>query len=216
MNPKIKRIIYWIVALLLFLTALIIILSSKPDVDYIKSVIISQGLLGPFVIILIDAISIIVSPLTSFPLWISSLAIFGFLSTVIFICIGNNIGNISAFLIAKHFGRPLVEKLVGKVKMTKVDEFVDIIGIKPLFIIRLFGGAASDYISYAAGLTKIGTRTYFLINLIATWPSILFQLLILEKTISVNPVFFIAFVIWGYLAALGLSIYFYKKNKPKN
>ena len=216
MNQKIKKILYWTVALLIILTVLIVFLSTEPDADKIKNLIISLGLLGPVVIIFADSLSIIISPLTSFPIWLASLAVFGFLPTLLYIYIGNNIGNIAAFLIAKYYGRPLVEKLVGKEKIIKVDKFVDLVGVKPLFVARLFGGAASDYISYAAGLTKIKARTYLAINLIAMWPSVFIQLLILERTISVNPIFFLAFIVWGYLAAFGLSIYLYRKNKPKN
>lgn len=216
MNQKVKKIVYWTSALLVLVIVLTASLLLIPDTENIKYLIISQGFLGPFILILAETLSIIISPLASFPLWLASLAIFGFIPSLFYVYIGNIFGNLTAFLISKHFGRPIVERLVGKNNMIKVNEFVDMVGIKPLFIARLFGGPASDYISYAAGLTKIKARTYLTINLIAMWPSIFIQLLILEGTIRVNPIFFLAFVIWGYLAASGFSIYLYKKNKAKN
>jgi uncharacterized membrane protein YdjX (TVP38/TMEM64 family) len=216
MNQKYKKIIQWTAALFILFIFFNFSLKLKPFIPIFRDLIITQGFLGPAVLILADALSIIISPLTSFPLWLVSLSLFGFIPTFIYVYIGNNIGNMTAFLIAKYYGRPLVERFVGKEKMRKVDEFVDVVGVKPLFIARLFGGAASDYISYAAGLTKIKARTYLLINLFANWPSIFIQLLILERTINVNPVFFLGFVIWGYLTAFGLSVYLYKKNKDRS
>lgn len=106
-------------------------------------------------------------------------------------------------------------RFVGENNIKKVDEFVDLVGVKPLFVARLFGGAASDYISYAAGMTKIKARTYLTINLVAMGPSITFQLLILEKTITVNPIFLAIFLIWGYLAAGAFAYYLYRKKKRR-
>lgn len=206
------------IAVLVIFTLLffLINISSNINIEATKEFIKSFGVLGPIVFILINAVTIVFSPLTSFPLWLASLAAFGLVPTFFYVVIGNNIGNLGAFLIAKHFGRHLVTRLVGENNMSKVDDFVHLVGVKPLFVARLFGGAASDYISYAAGLTKIKARTYLTINLIAMWPSIFLQLLILEKTITVNPIFLLIFVIWGYLAAGAFTIYLYRKKKPKS
>ena len=215
MNQRKTKILFWVGGILIIILLIFLGFALKLDTVKVRELILLKGILGPVILIIADALSIIISPLTSFPLWLTSLAVFGFWPSLIYIYIGNNIGNITAFLISKYYGRPIVKKLVGIKNIGKVDEFVSLIGVKPLFLIRLFAGAASDYISYAAGLTNISVRTYILVNSVATIPSIIIQLLILERTISVNPAFFIAFVVWGYAAAFGLSIYLYKKNKPQ-
>ncbi len=213
-SQKIKIVIA--ITTVLFVTIFLIKISVNLDAEAVKGFIKSFGILGPLVFIFINAVTIVFSPLTSFPLWLASLAVYGFWPSLIFVYIGNNMGNLAAFLIAKHFGRPLVKRLVGENNIKKVDEFVDLVGVKPLFVARLFGGAASDYISYAAGLTKIKARTYLTINLAAMGPSIFIELLILEKTITVNPIYLVIFIIWGYIAAGAFTIYLYRKNKPKS
>jgi len=212
MNSQKIKITFAIITILVVVIFLIKI-SINLDAEGVKEFIRSFGIVGPLVFIFINAVTIVFSPLASFPLWLASLSVYGFLPTLIYVYIGNNLGNLAAFLIAKHFGRPLVRKFVGENNIKKVDEFVDLVGVKPLFVARLFGGAASDFISYAAGLTKINARTYLTINLTAMGPSIFVQLLILEKTITVNVIYFVIFIIWGYVTAFGFTIYLYRKKR---
>lgn len=215
MNSQKIKIIFAIAGFLLIAFFLVRI-SLNINAEAVKELIKSFGVLGPLVFIVINTITIVFSPLTSFPLWLASLTVYGFWPTVVFVYIGNNLGNLAAFLIAKHFGKPIVSRLVGKNNIKKVDEFVEVVGVKPLFVARLFGGAASDYISYAAGLTNIKARTYLTINFLAMGPSILFQLLILEKTITVNPIFLTIFILWGYLVAAAFTYYLYRKKRSKS
>jgi uncharacterized membrane protein YdjX (TVP38/TMEM64 family) len=212
MNSQKIKIAIAVMAVLV-VTIFLIKMSANLDAEAVKEFIRSFGILGPLVFIFINAVTIIFSPLTSFPLWLASLSIYGFWPTLIYVYIGNNLGNLAAFIIAKHFGRPLIARFVGENNIKKVDEFVDLVGVKPLFVARLVGGAGSDYISYAAGLTKIKARTYLTINLAAMGPSIFIQLLILEKTITVNPIYLLIFIIWGYVAAFAFTIYLYRKKK---
>lgn len=205
--------IFVVIGVLVVVVLFLVRISLNPEAEAIKEFIRSYGALGPVVFILVNSITIVFSPLTSFPLWLASLTIYGFWPSVVFVYIGNNLGNLAAFLISKHFGRPLVVRLVGQNNIAKVDQFIKVVGVKPLFVARLFGGAASDYISYAAGLTNIKAGTYLTINLLAMAPSIILELLILERTISVNPIYFGIFIIWGYIVAGAFTYYLYRKKK---
>ncbi|OGG02905.1 hypothetical protein A2W14_00105 [Candidatus Gottesmanbacteria bacterium RBG_16_37_8] len=72
------------------------------------------------------------------------------------------------FWISRKFGRKLVTKLVGEKSMKEVDEFTSVEGKQVLIISRLFGFPIFEFISYAAGLTNISFKNYFVITAIAS------------------------------------------------
>ncbi|MDZ7586625.1 MAG: VTT domain-containing protein, partial [Patescibacteria group bacterium] len=72
------------------------------------------------------------------------------------------------FWISRKFGRKLVTKLVGEKSMREVDEFTSVEGKQILLISRLFGFPIFEFISYAAGLTNILFKEYFIITAIAS------------------------------------------------
>ena len=75
------------------------------------------------------------------------------------------------FYIARRFGRAWVLKLAGQKNMKEVDDFVEYAGTEMLILSRLFGFSVFEVISYAAGLTRISFRKYFIITLIFTIPA---------------------------------------------
>lgn len=216
-----KKKLLWIIPIV-FLILLIFYLIHKTTLNYsaaeIKIFIRSLGFLGPFIFIILNIATIIFSPLTSFPLWIASLSLYGYFPTVIYVIISNSGGSVINFYLARRFGRPLVEKLAGKDLIKKIDEFAEIAGYDTLFVARLFGGATNDYISYAAGLTSMRFKPYFLISLFINIPSIFINLLLLRKAIALNPFFIALFGAWIYILAVIFPLFIFKmkKNQAKN
>lgn len=68
----------------------------------------------------------------------------------------------------RKFGRKLVVKLVGEKPMKEVDGFTSVEGKQVLTISRLFGFPIFEFISYAAGLTNISFKSYFIITAVAS------------------------------------------------
>lgn len=180
------------------------------DIQEAKELIISFGILAPIAFVAINVLTIIISPLSSFPLWLASLGIYGFTITFILIVISHIIGSIVNFLIARHFGRPIIKKLAGDNSLDKIDEMSHAIGLKTLFLARLVGGAATDYISYAAGLTSIRLKPYAIISSIVPLPMIFFNVYILDKAIQLQPIYFIALGILSYIIAVSVPFVTYK------
>jgi len=188
---------------------------SKIDIKEIKTFIYSFGILGPIVFIILNIITIVISPLTSFPFWIASISLFGFWPSLFYIIIGNNIGSVINFLIARNLGRPVVSRLVGKEGIEKIDEITKIIGMKTLFAVRFFGGIASDYISYAAGLTSMKFKPYFLISFFTTLPWLFLNVYFLNIALTFKPQYLILFALWSYISVFFFPLLIYKKNKGR-
>ena len=213
-----KKILFGLFIITLILLILYLIQRQFPQLNpaQIKAFIRSFGILGPIVLVVLITATIIISPLASLPFWFASLALFGFWLTCFFIIISNSIGSAINFLIAQRFGRPVVAKLVGKKGIEKIDGVTEIIGLKMLFIARLFGGASADYVSYAAGLTAMKFRPYFMISIFVAIPMIFLNIFFLDKILTFNPLFIAVLAPLGYVLALVFPLVVYKWPKKKS
>lgn len=133
--------------------------SNIADIDYLKEKILSFGILSPAVFILIMATAVVISPIPSLPLDVAAGIIWGPYFGTLFAVIGAEIGAIISFLLARYFGRALVEKLFQKQII-----FCDECNERTLFILvffsRLFPFFQFDIISYGAGLTNMKLRSF--------------------------------------------------------
>lgn len=132
--------------------------------EEIKVFLESLGFFGPTFYILIVFICTVISPLSSVFLWPFVLLVWGFPLAVIYTTLGAIIGSTANFLIARKLGRPIIEKLISKKGMKMVDMISLKEGVRTLLILRLFPSALFDYVSYAAGLTKMRFVSYFFIT----------------------------------------------------
>lgn len=213
-----KKIIFLaaIAIAIIFILYLIHEETFRIDTEQIKAFIRSFGILGPIVLVVLITATIVISPLASLPFWFASLALFGYWSTCFYIIISNSVGSAINFLIAQKWGRPVVAKLVGKKGIEKIDGVTEIIGLKMLFIARLFGGASADYVSYAAGLTAMKFRPYLLISIFVAMPMIFLNVYLLDKVLDLNPVYIALLAPLGYVLALVFPLVVYKWPKKKS
>lgn len=154
---------------------------ARIEIENVKKTVLGFGILAPIIFILLNTLSVAISPIPGFPFWFAGLAIFGFPIVGFYILLGNLIGATFNFWIARRFGRPVVVKLVGKKAMKKIDEVTIEIGWQMLLITRIFVGQLFDLVSYAAGFTPMAFKTYFLITLIGEGPLIFLNLYLFEK-----------------------------------
>lgn len=152
--------------------------SNKMDVDRIKGIVASFGIISPIIFILLHILTIIISPLAVSPVWMAGVSLFDIKSCLIFAHVAHFIGHTVNFYIARIWGRPIVTKFAGKKSMKEIDTFAEVVGIKLLLVFRLIGGPAADYISYGSGLTSIKFIPYFIATFIGgiPWTTITFWL----------------------------------------
>lgn len=156
-----------IIALLaLLVMGLIIIALPFLNSDEFKNFVNSVHPFGPLIIIIYIALTQILAPLPGSPGVVVSFAVFGWTQTRIYTYLGSLLSAIVSFYIARKLGREWVRKLAGKKALKEIDEFAEAEGEKALIVSRLIGFPLFDYISYAAGLTNMPFKSYFLITAI--------------------------------------------------
>ena len=135
--------------------------------DKIRQFVAEAGPLAPLVYIGIKILTFVVAPLSAGPLQLSAGVLFGLIPGALHTLIGETIGGSINFWLARRFGRPVVERLVGQDDMPRVDKFVSqIVDWKTLVYARLFLFSIYDFISYAVGFARVRFRTYLIISLI--------------------------------------------------
>lgn len=207
-----RSILIFLVVVLIVVVAYFLRRSFQFDVNQLKEFVLSLGIFGPLMIIFLIIISIVFAPIAAFPFWLSSLALYGFWLTLVIVLAANSLGSAINFWLARRWGRSLVVKFVGQKGLKKIDEIAEVMGLQILVLGRIFGGASGDYLSYAAGLTQIKFRPYFLITLFGTLPIIILNILIVHQALVVNPLYLVGLAIIGYTLAIGFPILIYRKK----
>lgn len=162
---EILKIITTIIFLYILLKAILIpLITSEGFKDFTASL----GFFGYFIVVGYTVLSHVFAPLAGTPGVLLGVTVYGVKTGMFLLYVASLISATLNFWISKKFGRRLVTKLVGEKSMKEVDEFTSVEGKQVLIISRLFGFPIFEFISYAAGLTNISFREYFIITAIAS------------------------------------------------
>lgn len=135
----------------------------------IRSVIENTGPWGPVLITLMLFITYVIAPFSNVPVLYAGFYAYG--STVVLLSvIANYASFIVNFFIARTWGRPFVVKMIGEDNSGRLDRMIENYGPVSLFFLRAFQGTIHDFVSYAAGLTRMRFSVYISISILATTP----------------------------------------------
>lgn len=207
---KVIKILLVVFVLYLALGLLIPILTSEQFKNFVQSL----GPAAPLVVILYIVISHVFAPLAGTPGVLLGVSVFGIYETMLYLYLAGLVSAVINFYISRIFGRKWVVKLVGEKTMKEIDEFVIVFGTQVLILSRLFGFAIFEVISYAAGLTNIDFKKYFLITLIfSSVPNLIFAFLFRDVDFSFGN----NLILWlGILLISGLIFSLFVKKYLKN
>lgn len=124
------------------------------------------GALGPIVYILLLASTIIFTPLPSVVVDIAGGLAFGTVLGTIYTLAGGMLGATINFYIARRLGRGFVERRLGQRAMAQIDMYAERMGAKLIFLTRLIPLFNFDWVSYAAGLTRMSYKSYAIASLL--------------------------------------------------
>jgi uncharacterized membrane protein YdjX (TVP38/TMEM64 family) len=122
------------------------------------------GFYGYFVLVGYIVFSDIFAPLPSSLGFLTGVTIYGIKTAVILLYISSLLSASANFYISRRFGRSWVTRFAGKRAMKEIDQFTALEGTKALLVGRVLGFGVFEFVSYAAGLTNIPFRTYFIIT----------------------------------------------------
>ncbi len=202
-----KKQVIWISVLVLVMAILVTIyyigksygwfavFESKENIqDYVSSF----GPLAPLIFFVLQFIQVIISPIPGNVTTIAGGLMFGFTYGFLISFAAVFLGSICAFLLGKKFGRPLVEKLVGK---NKVDKYMVTVSSRQkivLFLMFLFPFFPDDILCLVAGLSAMRVPYFAVLVLVSRPFGLLFSALIGAGIISLP--------IWGWAIIIVIVI----------
>lgn len=165
-------------------------------VEFSKQLLLTYPVLAPVLFVIIRAIAIVIPPIPGVAIDLVGIWVFGWVYGFILGETGVLVGSFVAFLLARKFREPLVKRMAPlrvvekwEEKYSEQQKFFALVGIR-LIAIPLF-----DYISYAAGLTKIKLNTFIFSTLLGTLPTMFILYYFGDVAFNKGIYFAIAFVI---------------------
>ncbi|MBS4024135.1 MAG: TVP38/TMEM64 family protein [Clostridia bacterium] len=208
----------------LILPAIILIFFLNPDIrewffqlvqknnfvdmqEYIRSF----GIWGPVISMLLMTINTMIIPLPTFIITVANALIYGWQWGVVISWSGAMMGAAINFGIAKIYGRPAVERLIGKKSLAVADGFFERYGKHTIIITRLIPIMSFGIISYVAGLTSIRFWTYFWATGVGQAPAtIIYSFIafsIADEILAGDAIISPPVLFWALVAVLVLGVF---------
>jgi len=162
-----------LLGIVIFLALMFVILGKAGEYlegAHMQALIKSSGVFAPLLILVLYVITIVFAPLTGFPIVVLTIAALGPLATVVINVFAIFFGGTINYYISKRYGRKVIRKLIGRGGLEKVDALVVKFDLEMLILTRLFQCFLFEWISYAAGLTKISYKAYIVITMLGSIP----------------------------------------------
>ncbi len=168
------------------------------DTEKLKEYILSYGKLAPVFFGIIQFLQVIISPIPGNLTTVVGGALFGFWQSFIISMTAIFLGSACAFALARIFGRPFVEWIIGK---KNVNIHLDTItsNTKIIFVlIILLPFFPDDIICFIAGISGMSWGFFLLTMLIARPPGLIVSSLVGSMGFRMP--------IWGWAAIFSLAI----------
>ncbi|MGE0544549.1 MAG: TVP38/TMEM64 family protein [Dehalococcoidia bacterium] len=168
------------------------------------------GALGPIIYILLLAATIIFTPLPSVVVIGAGGLAFGTGLGVVYTIAGGMIGATINFFIARRLGRGFVERRLGDRAMAQIDMYADRMGATLVFLTRLIPLFNFDWVSYAAGLTRMKYQSYAIASVLGMLLPVIGMVYVGDVKLSHpgrSSLVFTLLVIWSALPPLAFLIW---------
>jgi len=172
--------------------------TSNPE--RIKEYIISYGALGPIIIIIIQIIQVVISPIPGMITSLVAGALYGVFWGFLLNIFGILLGSLVAFYLAKTFGKPLVIRLIGRKSYEKYSRLVSekySIGLFILFILPFF---PDDALCLLAGISGMNFSLFLFFVIVGRVPGLFVSTLVGSGIITLS------LPMWIILGILSLII----------
>ncbi len=131
----------------------------QTNLDFFEGLIV-DGWIGMIIYVLLNISAVVVAPVTVLPMIVIAVGMWGIGISVFLTVLGWTAGSIIAFLLARKFGIPIVEKLISLEEIHALEEKAKI-GNSFWSVLVLRMVVPVDVLSYALGLfSRIGFWSY--------------------------------------------------------
>ncbi|MEI6152706.1 MAG: VTT domain-containing protein [Deltaproteobacteria bacterium] len=139
----------------------------------LKAFIISFGPFAAVIFVLVQAAQVVFAPVPGEITGFVGGLLFGNTQGVILSTIGLTLGSLIAFSITRIFGMKLVEKVVKKEYIDKLNNFITHKGLNVTFILFLLPGFPKDSLCYLLGLSRMRLVDFLFMNIFGRLPGTL-------------------------------------------
>ncbi|HIH05352.1 TPA: TVP38/TMEM64 family protein [Candidatus Woesearchaeota archaeon] len=209
-----NRALFWAVVIFILAIILALLLFGGPLVAFlkhpsrIKPFLLGFGSFAPLMFISIQALQVVLAPVPGEFLGFAAGYVFGAFNGLVYALIGMFIGSLTAFFVARKFGRPFVERAFTKTAIRKFDYVAGKQGPAALFLIFLLPALPDDILCFVAGLTKIPLKQFALIVFFGRLPG--FVVLAMAGDGIARGHLVVVFVLFALLAAFSFFMYLYR------
>lgn len=168
------------------------------------------GALGPMIYTLLLAATIVVTPLPSVVVIGAGGLAFGTIAGTVYTVAGGMLGATINFFIARRLGRGFVERRLGDRAMAQIDMYADRMGARLVFLTRLIPLFNFDWVSYAAGLTRMKFESYAIASVLGMLLPVIGMTYVGDVKLSHpgrSSLVFTLLVIWSALPPLAFLIW---------
>ena len=164
----------------------------------------SFGILAPIIYVLLKMSTLIIAPLGGTPLYFIAGALFGNVYGFILSLLGDALGSVTCFLLARFYGPKIVKTFIGEKFFEKVIHTVAVLSsIKSFIKARISLMAMPELLAYAGGFSKINFLTFFLINVLFYVPVDFAYVFFGHQIVAISSAH--TFLFYGVAAAVTLS-----------
>lgn len=140
----------------------------------VAATLLSQtGAWGPLVVIGLQMLQAVISPLPSWPVTMAAGALYGPVPGTLYSLLGGTLGAAINFMLARRIGQPLVERKLGERWVKQVHRLTPL----HFFVLTLFGRlipiASFDVVAYLAGISRVGLATFLGVAALGQGPALL-------------------------------------------
>lgn len=128
-----------------------------------------MGIVGPFALMGLMTLAVVVSPIPSLPIDLAAGAAYGPFWGGVYVLIGAEFGAIISFLIGRALGRDVLSRWLKR-DITFCEQCSDRHLLGFMIVARLVPVFSFDIVSYGAGLTKMSLKAFALATLVGMAP----------------------------------------------
>src|SRR5512147_2648150 len=180
------------------------------DQERMRAWIEGLGIWGPLALIAMIIVQTVLSVSPVSLLAIAGAYVFGFWQGVLYAFIGLAIGSALCMILGRHFGRPLVDRLIDPRSVAIFDRFTEKRGPIFFFIIFIMPWVPDDLACYAIGLSHLSLTLMIPLAAIGRMPSVIVQCWLVAYATVLPPAVIVGVIAGGVLLALA----FYRYHRP--
>lgn len=143
------------------------------DKEMLAAWVIHLGWMGPLAVVLLNALQIIFAPIPGYVVQIASGYLFGAFWGGVWNSLGLLLGATVAFWLARSFGRPFAEKVIGASRLARWEKVTHSTSTVVWCVMLL--GPTGDVPYYLAGLSRVSYVKVLVIAAIVRIPSVFLE-----------------------------------------